>query len=472
MNWRGGTEAFITVPMADVLAGRVKADVMRDRVVFIGSVAPSTNDFFETPYSKSSQQSNQNVMPGVFIHANIASQLIQSALTGRRGITGFSGLQQALWIGFWSLAGAGISWTISSKQQQQQRYYFHRGIFLSGLSISGLLIGGSYLAFLQGLQVPIIAPLIAFGASGAIATSTYRQKQLKDANLELQGALDELQASKLQMIQSEKMSALGNLVAGVAHEINNPIGFLNGSVNNAQGYLKDLTEHLEIYQAQYPDAVEAVQENAEDIDLEFICEDFPKLLLSMQGAMDRIKAISTSLRTFSRADTEHKVTADLHEGLDSTLLILKYRLKANEARPAIEVVKAYGELPTIDCFPGQLNQVFMNLLANAIDVFDETAEKFSFAELKEKPQIITVKSALRAEHNCVDILIGDNGKGMTADVKARIFDHLFTTKEVGKGTGLGLAIAQQIVVKGHGGTLEVRSEVGQGSEFCIRLPLT
>ncbi|MGC1215863.1 MAG: AAA family ATPase [Phormidesmis sp.] len=280
----------------------------------------------------------------------------------------------------------------------------------------------------------------------------------------------QLEESQLKTVQSEKMASLGNLVAGVAHEINNPIGFLNGSIKNAHNYVEDLQGQLTLYQQHYPNPVEPVQENAEEIDLDFVCEDLPKLLSSMKGATDRIKAISTSLRTFSRADTEYKVSANLHEGLDSTLLILKYRLKANENRPAIEIIKDYGDLPVIDCFPGRLNQVFMNLLANAIDVFDEAAQQSTFAELKDKPQIITVKTAAFHDKKAVEIRIGDNGKGMSAEVKERIFDHLFTTKGVGKGTGLGLAIAQQIIVEAHGGTLNVRSESGQGSEFCIHLP--
>ncbi|MEL7052955.1 MAG: HAMP domain-containing sensor histidine kinase, partial [Cyanobacteria bacterium J06588_5] len=207
------------------------------------------------------------------------------------------------------------------------------------------------------------------------------------------------------------------------------------------------------------------------IDLDFLLDDFPKLLDSMQAANQRIKSISTSLRTFSRADTEHKVNADLNEGLDSTLLILKYRLKGNENRPAIEVVKDYGDLPTIDCFPGRLNQVFMNLLANAIDIFDEAAEQSSFAELTENPQRITIKTEIHSEQKAVNIRIGDNGRGMPEVVKERIFDHLFTTKGVGKGTGLGLAIAQQIIEEKHGGRLTVRSEPDKGTEFCIQLPI-
>jgi PAS domain S-box-containing protein len=286
----------------------------------------------------------------------------------------------------------------------------------------------------------------------------------------LEQALQDLQNAQLQTVQSEKMASLGNLVAGVAHEINNPIGFLNGSITNAKDYVKDLLEHLELYQQNHPNAAKAVQDNAEDIDLEFLREDLPKLLNSMKGATDRIKGISTSLRTFSRADTEHKVNANLHDGIDSTLLILKYRLKANERRPEIRVLQEYGELPDIQCFPGQLNQVFMNILANAIDMFDEIAQLSNFSDLKANPQTITIQTAI-AEQNTIEIRIRDNGKGMSEEVRARIFDHLFTTKGVGKGTGLGLAIARQIVVEKHGGSLEVQSELGQGTEFCIRLAI-
>ncbi|AKG24625.1 trifunctional serine/threonine-protein kinase/ATP-binding protein/sensor histidine kinase [Calothrix sp. 336/3] len=279
----------------------------------------------------------------------------------------------------------------------------------------------------------------------------------------------QLEQSQMQVVQSEKMSALGNLVAGVAHEINNPIGFLNGSISNAKDYVQDLFEHLETYQKQQPPN-DVVQESAEEIDLEFLSSDLPKLLDAMKGATDRIKGISTSLRTFSRADTDRKVSANLHEGLDSTLLILKYRLKANENRPAIKITQNYGDLLTIECFPGQLNQVFMNILANAIDMFDEMAQTQTYQDIEANPQEISIRTSVESNH--VYIRIHDNGKGMTEEVQAKIFDHLFTTKAVGKGTGLGLAIARQIVVEKHGGSLNVWSEPGKGTEFCIALPIS
>jgi PAS domain S-box-containing protein len=296
------------------------------------------------------------------------------------------------------------------------------------------------------------------------------EKLIQEKNEALENALTQLQYSQAQVVQAEKMSALGNLVAGVAHEINNPLGFLNGSIHNAEEYVQDLLEHLELYQQYHPVTAQPVLENIDEIDLEFLREDLPQLLQSMKGATDRIKNISTSLRTFSRADTEHKVSANLHDGIESTLLILKYRLKASEYRPEIKVIQNYSDLPMINCFPGQLNQVLMNIFANAIDMFDEMAQQLSPDELKVKPQMITIKTKLIPENNTVQIGIRDNGKGMTEAIQARIFEQLFTTKAVGKGTGLGLAIARQIIVERHGGQLLCHSTVGEGTEFIIQIP--
>ena len=301
--------------------------------------------------------------------------------------------------------------------------------------------------------------------------STQAAISLENARLYQQAQIytQQLEESQLQIVQNDKMATLGNLVAGVAHEVNNPIGFLTGSISNAKEYLQDLFAHLELYQQEYPEMNEEIQENAEDIDLEFLLEDLPKLLNAMKAATERITSISTSLRTFSRADTEHKVTANLHDGIDSTLLILKYRLKANNNRPAIIINQEYGEIPEIECFPGQLNQVFMNILANAIDMFDEMALTRTYKEIEANPQKITIRTEIVA--NKVYIYIRDNGKGMSEELKKNIFKNLFTTKAVGKGTGLGLAIAKQIVVEKHYGKIEVNSILGEGTEFIMSIPI-
>ncbi|MHC5934279.1 trifunctional serine/threonine-protein kinase/ATP-binding protein/sensor histidine kinase [Nostoc sp.] len=296
----------------------------------------------------------------------------------------------------------------------------------------------------------------------------YTREQQKSQDL--QQALTDLQNTQLQMVQSEKMSALGNLVAGVAHEMNNPLGFISASLKQAQPTVADIFEHLKLYQSSLPNASDEIKKHAEEIDLDYSLEDLPKMIDSMTMACDRLENISTSLRTFSRADKDYKVPFNIHQGIDSTILILKHRLKANEQRPGIEVITEYSTFPEVECFPGQLNQVFMNILANAIDALDESNTNRSFKEIKINPNRIKIKTSL--ENTSVKITITDNGKGMNEEVKQKIFDHLFTTKAVGNGTGLGLAIARQIIVEKHGGQIIVESEVGKGTKFVIQLPLS
>ncbi|WP_445248867.1 trifunctional serine/threonine-protein kinase/ATP-binding protein/sensor histidine kinase [Microcoleus sp. OTE_8_concoct_300] len=293
---------------------------------------------------------------------------------------------------------------------------------------------------------------------------------LENARLyqESQQAFTHLKQAQLKIVQSEKMSALGNLVAGVAHEINNPVGFLVGNIQPALDYIKDLFGLLDLYQQKYPQLDPEIQEEIENIDLDYIREDLPKLIGSMREGVKRIRDISTSLRTFSRADTNYPVACNIHDGIDSTIMILKHRLKANDTRPEIKVIREYGNLPKVECYAGQLNQVFMNLLSNAIDALEELNQGLPYAEIANQ---ITIKTEFDGDKKQAIIRIKDNGVGIDEGVREKIFDDLFTTKEVGKGTGLGLAIARHIVVEKHGGTIEVNSVLREGTEFIIFLPV-
>jgi len=295
------------------------------------------------------------------------------------------------------------------------------------------------------------------------------EQRVQERTAELTESLQKLQDTQLQMIQSEKMSALGNLVAGIAHEMNNPLGFISATLQQAKPSIGDILEHLKLYQKSLPNPSQEIIDHAEEIDLDYWVKDLSKMIDSMTMACDRIKSISTSLRTFSRADKDWKQPFNLHEGIDSTILILKHRLKANENRPAIEVFTEYGNLPQIECFPGQLNQVFMNIIANAIDALDESNAGRCFQEIAANPNQITI-TTLAAEKEA-KIIIADNGAGMSKEVQQRIFDHLFTTKGVNKGTGLGLAIAKQIILDQHNGQLDCFSIPGSGTKFIITLPI-
>ncbi|MGK7905229.1 MAG: response regulator [Hormoscilla sp.] len=295
------------------------------------------------------------------------------------------------------------------------------------------------------------------------------EARVADRTAELSQSLQKLQQTQLQLVQSEKMSALGQLVAGIAHEINNPVSFISGNISHTSGYVQDLLELLDLYQNKFANPGSEIEEKIEEIELEYLREDLPKLIESMKLGTDRIRHISTSLRTFSRSDSTKKVQFNIHEGIDSTLLILQHRLKANPKRPEIKVVKKYGDIPPISCYAGQINQVFMNLLANAIDAIDEA--KRSVAELEVNPHTIIIRTELEGDDTVV-IIISDNGLGIPDEIKQKVFEHLFTTKPVGKGTGLGLSISCQIVQEKHGGKLTCTSALGKGTEFAIALPLT
>ncbi|MDJ0734168.1 MAG: response regulator [Nostocaceae cyanobacterium] len=347
-------------------------------------------------------------------------------------------------------------------------------IFMTALSdttdkVKGLEIGAVDYITKPFQQEEVIARLKLHLKLSHLTRSLEQQVQQRTA--ELSQSLQELQTTQLQLIQSEKMSTLGQLVAGIGHEINNPISFIAANVSHIEGYTKDIFSLVELYQEKNPEPDEEITELIEEIDLEYLTEDLPKLLTSMRHGVTRLKDISLSLRTFARGDISCQVEFQIHEGINSTIMLLKHRLKANEHRPEIQVIKQYAQLPPISCYPGQINQVFMNLIANAIDAFEELNRNRSFQEIVADPNIITITTTTDPSQNMVTIAIKDNGIGMSPEVQARIFDQSFTTKAVGQGTGLGLAISKQIIVDKHKGTIECNSKFGEGTEFIITLPI-
>ncbi|MFB2891551.1 ATP-binding protein [Aerosakkonemataceae cyanobacterium BLCC-F50] len=292
------------------------------------------------------------------------------------------------------------------------------------------------------------------------------EARLRQQAQQLQQTLQELQQTQAQLVQTEKMSSLGQLVAGVAHEINNPVNFIYGNINYAREYIQDLLNLLELYQKHYLTPASEIQDLTEEIELDFLKEDLPKLLCSMKVGTDRIHKIVLALRNFSRMDEAEVKEVDIHEGIDSTLMILQNRLKERSGHPGITVIKEYGDLPLIECYAGQLNQVFMNILSNAIDAL----ESVDYDELLAEPLTIRICTK-RAGSDRILIQITDNGPGMSETVKKRLFDPFFTTKPVGKGTGLGMSISYQIITEKHLGSLQCNSVLGQGAEFLIEIPI-
>jgi signal transduction histidine kinase len=391
----------------------------------------------------------------------------------------------------WVAASAAVSMVISSialrlthHQQQTRGAWWQKGgtATLMGITIPMMHyvgMSGVHFSLIDPLpeQVPVLnttwlASLISFVTLTILGLALILSSETKvyDRTQELSLALTQLQTTQAQMIQSEKMSSLGGLVAGVAHEINNPISFIHGNLTHVQDYTQNLLNLIHLYQAHYPNPIAEIQMETKAMDLEFIQADLPKILDSMSIGSDRIRQIVLLLRNFSRMDEADCKAVNIHDGIDSTLAILQHRWTDRTEAPTIQIIRDYHNLPPVKCYPSQLNQVFMNILANAIDALEEATYNQTYQPIEERPQQIRIQTAV-VEANRVEITISDTGLGMSASIRKHIFDPFFTTKAVGKGTGLGLAIAHQIIVEKHGGTLTVDSTLGQGTTFTLRLPI-
>ncbi|MGD1910406.1 MAG: response regulator [Rivularia sp. (in: cyanobacteria)] len=347
-------------------------------------------------------------------------------------------------------------------------------IFMTALSdandkVKGLEIGAVDYITKPFQQQEVIARL-KLHLKLSLLTRNLEQK-VQQRTTELSQSLEQLQQTQLQLIQSEKMSTLGQLVAGIGHEINNPIGFIGGNCSHIEEYINDILSLVKLQQEKLSDTDdEEIEELLEEIDLDYLIDDLPKLLGSMRQGIKRLKDISLSLRTFARGDIGSKVEYQIHEGINSTLMLLKHRLKDIGDRPKIEIIKKYSELPPVTCYPGQLNQVFMNIIANAIDAFDDLYQR-SQEKIAVLPCSITITTSVDSLQNIVSICIEDNALGMPPEVQARIFEQSFTTKAVGKGTGLGLAISHQIITDKHNGEINCLSTIDKGTKFIITLPI-
>ena len=373
----------------------------------------------------------------------------------------------------WSTISAGKTWKGEVKNKAKDGSYYW--------------VDTTIVPFLNEAEKPVQYLSIRFEiterkeAEEALKRS---QEELREKAEQLEQAMNQLKQAQSQLVQAEKMSSLGQLVAGVAHEINNPINFIYGNLTHINDYTKSLFHILNQYQQYYPEPVPEIKAEMDSHELHFVAEDLPKLLDSMSLGTNRILQVIVSLRNFSRLDEAQKKAVNLHEGIDSTLLILQNRLKARGKYPGVEVVKEYGKLPLVECYAGQLNQVFMNIISNAIDAvtsrFTNDALEIETGKLiindgKDYQSLLVKPSiSIRTEvvgKEWVRIAIVDNGTGMTEDVRQKVFDPFFTTKPIGAGTGLGLSISYQIVVEKHGGNLTCISTPKQGTKFIIEIPI-
>ncbi|MBD2436869.1 PAS domain S-box protein [Nostoc sp. FACHB-110] len=439
----------------------------KSQVIMTVGVSRDDSDRLQTEKEKAKLLAILEASPDFISTADLAGQVLYFNKAAKR-MLGLSATE--------SFAGRHLS--------QNHPNWTNEIILNQGIPTSvryGNWVGETALLDADGQEIPLSQLIIAHrSADGEVEYFSTIARDISDLKAadaalrqkaeDLEQTLKELQFTQAHLIQSEKMSSVGQLVAGVAHEINNPTSFIYSNIEPASEYIQNLLKLIQLYQEHYPQPVKVIQDQIAAIDLEFLSVDLPKLLSSLKMGADRIKKIVLSLRNFSRMDEAEYKTVDIHSGIDSTLTILEHRLKAQHNRPAIVVIKEYGNLPLVECYAGQLNQVFMNILVNALDALEERDQQRSLEEARQIPSTIRIHTSVADTQNIVIRFI-DNGPGIPEHILKRLFDPFFTTKPVGVGTGLGLSISYQIVVDKHQGKLTCISTPEQGTEFKIEIPI-
>ncbi|WP_216700266.1 CHASE2 domain-containing protein [[Leptolyngbya] sp. PCC 7376] len=481
LNYRGGMESFNSLSFQEVIENQIPAELVRDRIIIVGATAPSLNDAFVTPYSSHFLPSLMQT-PGVSIHSTLASQIISATLDGRPLLRPVNTCGFYLLIAAWASIGA-----IATKLLATVIPSVFRSLLVTS-SGTFLLLGLSFGGSLQGLVIPVFTPWLSLVVATVLTTNSESQKQLKNINCklaianekladysrnleqevvdrtqELSTTLKDLQTTQTSLVQAEKMAALGQMVAGIAHEINNPINYIAGNVRHARDYVYELLGIIDLFRTTHPD--QEMEVYLKELDLEYLSSDFYKLLDSIAKGAERVEDIVQSLRTFSHLDEAELKQIDLTKDLESVLLVVDRRINSRQDKIKITVEQDLQDLPLVQCYAAKINQVLLNLFDNAIDAIEE---KMLLDQTLEGKILIETQALNEQE---IAIRIIDNGIGISEELIPKIFDPFFTTKTVGKGTGLGLAIAHSVIVKQHHGSVSCRMTDDGKTEFSIILPI-
>lgn len=481
INYRGNLDRFNTISFQDVIENQVPRELIHDRLIIVGAIAPSETNLYATPYSSRFLTLIEQ-SPAVAIHANLTSQILSSILDGRVFLQPINRLTYNLILLILAISGA-----LATKLLLRKMPPLARSLLITSTGLIGLFTI-SWLATFFGYVIPVFSPYLSLIMALFLVGGYESQKQLRKINLELaianqkladyshdleatvgertqelSSALKDLQVTQTSLVQAEKMAALGQMVAGIAHEINNPITFISGNVNHAKGYVDDLLKIIQLFNNKYYD--EDIELLIQEIDLDYLKRDFYKLLDSMQNGARRVEDIVQSLRTFSRLDEAELKQVDLRQDIESVLFLFKNRITERSDHLTIKLVQDLQRIPLIQCYSAKVNQSIFNLINNAIDAIEENILKGNIAI----GEILIQTSVLNDRD--ISVRIVDNGIGIPANLISKIFDPFFTTKPVGKGTGLGLAIAHSVIVEQHHGSLSCRITEDHRTEFTIILPI-